>query len=90
VYVVNCARGALVDQDALLAGLSSGQVAGAGLDVTDPEPLPVDHPLLGHPRVIVTPHCASSTGAGRLRLFEHAIDNALGVLSGGPATIVKP
>ena len=90
VYVVNCARGALVDQDALLAGLNSGQVAGAGLDVTDPEPLPVDHPLLSHPHVIVTPHCASSTGAGRLRLFAHAIDNALGVLSGGSATIVKP
>jgi D-3-phosphoglycerate dehydrogenase len=90
VYIVNCARGALVDQDALLAALESGQVAGAGLDVTDPEPLPVGHPLLEHPNVIVTPHVASATVAGRRRLYEHAIDNALNVLAGRPATIVAP
>lgn len=88
VYIVNCARGGLVDQDALLAALDSGQVAGAGLDVTDPEPLPVGHPLLGHPNVIVTPHVASATVAGRRRLYSHAIENALNVLAGRPATIV--
>ena len=89
-YLVNCARGALVDQEALLAALDNGHLGGAALDVTEPEPLPVGHPLLSHPRVIVTPHCASSTGAGRVRLFAHAIDNALGVLTGGPATVVRP
>lgn len=88
VYLVNCARGGLVDQDALLAALESGQVAGAGLDVTDPEPLPVGHPLLSHPSVIVTPHVASATVEGRRRLYAHAIDNALNVLAGRPATIV--
>ncbi len=88
VYLVNCARGGLVDQDALLAALDSGQVAGAGLDVTDPEPLPVGHPLLQHTNVIVTPHVASATVAGRRRLYAHAIDNALNVLAGRPATIV--
>lgn len=88
VYLINCARGGLVDQEALLAALDSGQVAGAGLDVTDPEPLPVGHPLLHHPRVIVTPHVASATVAGRRRLYSHAIDNALNVLAGRPATIV--
>lgn len=88
VYLVNCARGGLVDQDALLDALDSGQVAGAGLDVTDPEPLPVGHALLHHPNVIVTPHVASATVAGRRRLYEHAIDNALNVLAGKPATIV--
>lgn len=90
VYIVNCARGALIDQDALLAALHSGQVAGAGLDVTDPEPLPAAHPLLEHPNVIVTPHVASATIAGRRRLYAHAIDNALNVLAGRPATIVTP
>jgi D-3-phosphoglycerate dehydrogenase len=88
VYLINCARGVLVDHDALLVALDSGHVAGAGLDVTDPEPLPAGHPLLEHPRVIVTPHVASSTVAGRRRLYAHAVDNALNVLAGRPATIV--
>lgn len=90
VYLINCARGVLVDQDALLEALESGQVAGAGLDVTDPEPLPAGHPLLEHPNVIVTPHMASATVAGRRRLYAHAIDNALNVLAGRSATIVVP
>ena len=87
-YLVNCARGGLVDQDALLAALDSGHLAGAALDVTEPEPLPAGHPLLEHARVIVTPHIASATAAGRRRLYEHAIENALAVIAGRPATIV--
>jgi phosphoglycerate dehydrogenase-like enzyme len=93
VLFVNTARGPLVDQDALVAALDAGQVGSAALDVTDPEPLPVDHPLLNRDDVIVTPHIASATGAGRLRLYEHAVDNALGVLAGlPPATclVVNP
>jgi D-3-phosphoglycerate dehydrogenase len=88
VYIINCARGPLIDNEALLAALEAGQVAGAGLDVTEPEPLPVGHPLLNRPDVIVTPHVASSTAAGRRRLFEHAVDNALAVLAGRPASVV--
>jgi phosphoglycerate dehydrogenase-like enzyme len=87
-YLVNCARGSLVDQDALVHALDGRHLAGAALDVTDPEPLPPDHPLLGRDDVIVTPHVASSTSAGRRRLYEHAIENALAVLEGRPATIV--
>ena len=87
-YLVNCARGGLVDQNSLLAALDEGRLAGAGLDVTEPEPLPTGHPLLGHPKVIVTPHIASSTRAGRRRLFEHAVENALAVLDGRPATLI--
>lgn len=88
VYVVNCARGPLIDQDALVAAIDSAHVAGAALDVTEPEPLPTGHPLLTRPNVIITPHIASSTAVGRRRLFEHAIDNALAVLDGRPASVV--
>jgi D-3-phosphoglycerate dehydrogenase / 2-oxoglutarate reductase len=87
-YLVNCARGSLVDQAALIVALDSGHLAGAALDVTDPEPLPVGHPLLTHPAVIVTPHVASSTGAGRRRLYQQGIENALAVLRGDAATLV--
>ncbi len=89
-YLVNCARGVLVDHDALLAAIDRGHLAGAGLDVTDPEPLPAGHPLLDRPNVVVTPHIASATVAGRRRLYEHSIENALAVLSGRPATVVTP
>lgn len=89
-YLVNCARGPLVDQDALVAALEAGHLGGAGLDVTDPEPLPVDHPLLARDDVIITPHLASSTAVGRRRLYEHAFENALAVLDGRPASTVSP
>ena len=89
-YLINCARGPLIDHDALLRALDAGQLAGAGLDVTDPEPLPVGHPLLGRDDVIVTPHIASSTAVGRRRLYEHAFENALAVLDGRPASVVNP
>jgi len=86
VIFVNSARGALVDQDALIDAVDAGRVGAAALDVTEPEPLALDHPLLHHPRIVVTPHIASATSAGRLRLYEHAIDNALGVLAGAVAS----
>jgi phosphoglycerate dehydrogenase-like enzyme len=88
---VNCARGGLVDQDALIAALDTGQVGAAALDVTEPEPLPVGHPLLSRDDVLVTPHVASATDTGRLRLYAHAIDNAVAVLAGAPAQhVVNP
>lgn len=89
-YLVNCARGALVNHDALLAAIRSGHLAGAGFDVTEPEPLPAGHPLLDCENVVVTPHIASASVAGRRRLYEHSIENALAVLDGRPATIVPP
>jgi glyoxylate/hydroxypyruvate reductase A len=59
--IVHVGRGPQLDQDALLAALDSGQLAGAVLDVTDPEPLPADHRLWRHPKIILTPHIASVT-----------------------------
>jgi len=57
-YLVNVSRGAIVDTEALVAALESGRLAGAGLDVTDPEPLPADHPLWKMDNVVITPHIA--------------------------------
>jgi phosphoglycerate dehydrogenase-like enzyme len=71
--LVNIARGAIVDTDALLDVLESGHVAAAALDVTDPEPLPLGHPLWQRTDVIITPHVAGSaalTGTRRTLLFE--------------------
>ena len=82
VIIVNCARGSLIDHDALLAGLDSGQIGAAGLDVTEPEPLPTGHPLLGRDDVIVTPHVAASTSAGTVRLISQALDQAVEWLRG--------
>lgn len=62
-WLVNVARGSLVNTDALVDALAAGQLGGAALDVTDPEPLPNGHALWGHPRVIITPHIANPQGA---------------------------
>jgi len=88
---INTARGGLVDQDALLAALDSGHLVGAGLDVTTPEPLPPDHPLVGRDDVVVTPHIASATADGKLRILEAAFAQAMAVTRGErPANLVNP
>jgi glyoxylate reductase len=81
-YLVNTARGPVVDTDALAAGLHAGEIAGAALDVTDPEPLPADHPLLEAPDLLVLPHLGSATHATRERMAEMAVDNLLAGLRG--------
>ena len=91
VFVINCARGSLIDHDALLAGLESGHIAGAGLDVTEPEPLPAGHPLLGRDDVIVTPHVAAATTVGAVRLISQALGQAVEWLRGGtPEHLLNP
>jgi phosphoglycerate dehydrogenase-like enzyme len=80
---VNTARPALVDQDALLAELRQGRVA-AILDVTDPEPLPPEHPLLALPNVFVTPHIAGSLGPEVTRMSELAVQEVERYARGEP------
>src|SRR4051794_15008508 len=82
--LVNTARGAIVDQSALRRALHEGWIAGAGLDVTDPEPLPADDPLLDAPNLLVLPHIGSATTAARERMAERAVDNLLAALDGRP------
>jgi glyoxylate reductase len=81
-YLVNSARGPLVDTAALARALHGGELAGAALDVTDPEPLPGDHPLLDAPNLLVLPHVGSATHATRERMAEMAVDNLLAGLAG--------
>jgi len=89
--LVNAARGPVVDTDALVAALRDGTIGGAAMDVTDPEPLPVDHPLVAMPNALVVPHIASATVATRDRMAELAAGNLLAVLRGErPAHIVNP
>jgi glyoxylate reductase len=82
--LVNTARGGLVDQDALRAALVDGTIAGAGLDVTDPEPVAPDDPLLDAPNLLVLPHVGSATHVARERMAERTVDNLLAGLAGDP------
>ncbi len=80
--LVNTARGPVVDQVALVQALAAGTIAGAGLDVTDPEPLAADHPLVREPRAIVVPHIGSATVAARDEMARMAAGAVLAVLRG--------
>ena len=81
-WLVNTARGPIVDHAALERALREGRIAGAALDVTDPEPLPADHPLLTAANLLVVPHIGSATHRTREAMAEIAVDNLLATLAG--------
>jgi glyoxylate reductase len=82
--LINTARGPVVDPDALAWALENHVIAAAALDVTEPEPIPQDSPLLGLNNIIITPHIASASKATRLRMAQMAVDNLLAGLNGEP------
>jgi D-3-phosphoglycerate dehydrogenase len=83
-WLVNVARGSLVDTDALVAALARGAIGGAALDVTEPEPLPDDHPLWREPRALITPHVANPPGTLRRYLAERVRENVGRFAAGEP------
>lgn len=82
--LVNIARGPVVDTAALTEALANRRIAGAALDVTDPEPLPRDHPLLRLDNVTIAPHLGSATEQTRRRMAEVSVENLLAGLGGQP------
>ena len=88
--LINVGRGALVDHDALVEALENGEIAHAGLDVTDPEPLPRDHPLLSMANVSFTPHVGSATYATRKKMLDVTIANIMAGIKGDPLMYEVP
>jgi glyoxylate reductase len=82
--LINTARGAVVDQQALCVALERGQIAGAAIDVTDPEPPPPGDPIFDVPNLIVVPHIGSATRTARARMTELSVENLLAGLAGRP------
>ena len=82
--LINMARGPVVQTDALYEALTTKQITAAGLDVTDPEPLPRDHPLLQLNNVIIAPHLGSASNVTRRRMMQITVDNLTAALDGSP------
>lgn len=84
--IINTARGTIIDQEALVQAIKNGEIAGAGLDVTDPEPASPENPIFALDRVIVTPHCSGATKEAMIRMVMDAIQGIDEVLHGKEPT----
>jgi phosphoglycerate dehydrogenase-like enzyme len=89
-FLVNTSRGPIVDEDALLAVLRSGAIAGAGLDVYDEEPLPGGHPLRAAPRTVLTPHLGYVTDDGYRTFYGDAVEDIAAFAAGRPVRVLSP
>ncbi len=87
--LINTSRGAVIDEVALAEALSAGALAGAGLDVLSVEPPPANHPLIGAPNCVLTPHIAWATREARVRLLETVVENIAAFLAGRPQNVVN-
>jgi phosphoglycerate dehydrogenase-like enzyme len=89
-HLVNTSRGPIVDEAALVSALRSGTIAGAGLDVYDDEPLPLDHPLRNLPNTVITPHLGYVTEEGYKIFYGHALEDVKAWLAGQPVRVIRP
>jgi phosphoglycerate dehydrogenase-like enzyme len=89
-YLVNTSRGPIVEETALVDAVRKGTIAGAGLDVYDEEPLPLDHPLRNLPNTVITPHLGYVTEEGYQIFYGHALEDVKGWLAGQPVRVLKP
>ncbi|GAA2062082.1 D-2-hydroxyacid dehydrogenase family protein [Streptomyces albiaxialis] len=87
-YLINTSRAAIIDQDALLAALREGRIAGAGLDVFDTEPLPAGHPLRTAPRLLATPHLGYVTESNYRTYYGQAVEDIEAYLAGSPVRVL--
>jgi phosphoglycerate dehydrogenase-like enzyme len=87
-FLVNTSRGPIVDEVALLASLEAGTIAGAGLDVFDQEPLPVDHPLRRAPRTVLTPHVGYVTHEIYATFYGQTVEDVAAWLAGSPVRVI--
>jgi phosphoglycerate dehydrogenase-like enzyme len=87
-YLINTSRAAIVDQDALLAALHEGRIAGAGVDVFDIEPLPADHPMRTAPRLLATPHLGYVSRANYATYYGQAVEDIQAYLVGSPVRLL--
>jgi phosphoglycerate dehydrogenase-like enzyme len=88
-YVVNTSRGPIIDEAALIAALQSKQIAGAGLDVFDVEPLPLDHPFRKMDNVVITPHLGYVSQQNYERYYPDIVANIRGFIDGKPARVIS-